>query len=359
MEKRSQVSLWIVLSTVLLSVVSVNGLAASSNWEGNMKRSAVLLILFTFVSAFIFTTMPLQAQPYPNRPIQYIIPFVPGGGGDLAARTLAEDLGRVLGTPVVPINKPGAGFTLGTDAVAKARKDGYTIGYTNGPAIIQARILNPETVPYDPDKDLEALGLHVFFPLAVAVRGDSPWKTFNELIEYAKKNPEKVSASLPGIGSASHFNLEITQSLTDVRFTAIPFKGGQSGVTQLLGGHVDIIYESFGNILPHFEAGKLRVLLTTKKIPASPGVPTLTELGYKQDLFSGWQALYAPAGIPEEVKRTLVAAAEKAIKNPESKTKLEKLGYVVDYKSPADLIKAVSEEYNAALSLALKIGLRK
>ncbi len=324
-----------------------------------MKRSMVLLVLFTFTLAFVLTAECLQAQPYPNRAIQYIIPFPAGGGGDIVGRILAEDLGRILGTPVVPINKPGAGFTLGTDQVAKSRKDGYTIGYTNAPAIVHTRVLNPDTVPYDPGKDLEALGLHVFFSLPIAVREDSPWKTFNELIEYAKKNPEKLRAGIPGIGSTSHFNLEIVQSLTGARFTAIPFKGGQSAVTQLLGGHVDMIYESFSNILPHLETGKLKLLLTTKKIPGFPGIPTITELGYKQDLLSGWQALYAPAGIPEEVKRTLVPAIEKAIKNPESKTKIEKWGYVLDYKSTAELLKLMSEEYNAALSLALRIGLRK
>ena len=324
-----------------------------------MRRFRLIAGFFTFVYALFLTAMPLQAQPYPNRPIQYIIPFPAGGGGDIVGRLVAEDFGKILGTSVVPLNKPGAGFTLGTDAIARSKKDGYTIGYTNAPAIVHARVLNPETVPYDPGKDLEPLGLHVFFPLPIAVRASSPWKTFNELIEYAKKNPGKLSVGIPGIGSTSHFNLEITQSLTGAQFTAVPFKGGQSAVTQLLGGHVDIIYESLSNIMSHFETGGLRILLTTKKMPDFPNIPTITELGYKQDLLSGWQALYAPAGISEEVKKILVPAIEKAIKNPESKAKTEKMGYIVDYKSPVELASLMVREYNTALDVAIKIGLRK
>jgi len=324
-----------------------------------MRRFTFALSLGLIFCILSVTGGSVSAQPYPNRPIQLVIPFPPGGGGDIVARLLGEELGRILKTSVVPINKPGAAFTSGTDAVVRSKKDGYTIAYTNAPAIVHTRVVNPETVPYDPDKDLEPLGLHVFFPLPVAVQETSPWKTFLELIEFAKKNPGKLRVGIPGIGSTSHFNMEITQSLTGVQFTAIPFKGGQSAVTQLLGGHVDIIYESFSNLIPHVETRKLRILLMTKRMAEFPTIPTITELGYKQDLFSGWQALYAPSGIPEEATKSLVAAIEKAVKNPELKPRIEKMGYIVDYKSPAELKKLMVDEYELALKVAVRMGLRK
>jgi tripartite-type tricarboxylate transporter receptor subunit TctC len=322
-----------------------------------MRRFIFSLSLCLILCLFVVSIG--AAQPYPNRPIQMVIPFPPGGGGDIVGRLLGEEIGKILKVNVIPMNKPGAAFTLGTDAVVRSKKDGYTIAYTNAPAIVHTRVVNPETVPYDPDKDLEPLGLHVFFSLPVAVQENSPWKTFTDLVDFAKKNPGKLRVGIPGIGSTSHLNMEITQSLAGVQFTPIPFKGGQSAVTQLLGGHVDIIYESFSNVIPHVETGKLRILLMTKKMPEFPGIPTMTELGYKQDLISGWQALYAPIGVPEEVIRALVPAIEKAVKNPELKSKVEKMGYIVDYRSPAELKKLMADEYELALKVAIRIGLRK
>jgi tripartite-type tricarboxylate transporter receptor subunit TctC len=312
--------------------------------------------LFLCVSGGI---SPLNAQPYPNRPIQLIIPLVAGSAMDVNGRLLAEELGKILGTQIVPMNKPGASLTLGTDAVAKSRKDGYTIAYTGSAAIVYTRILDPEIVPYDPMKDLEPLGLHCFTPLACAVQESSPWKNLEELIEDAKKNPGKTRVATYGQGSIDHFNLEIIQSLTGAQFTHVPFKGGQSVLTALLGGHVEVIFHAFGQVIPYVDSRKMRILLVTKKIADLPNLPTLPESGFKQDLLSAWFALYGPAGMPEEVKQVLVGAIEKAIKNHDLKLKIEKIGFIVDYKSPAELKKLMGEEYEKALAIAQKVGLRK
>jgi len=321
------------------------------------------LFVFSILSLagfFALVTPEAQAQPFPNRPIQLVVPNVPGSLMDITGRVLADEMGKILGVQVIVMNKPGAAMTLGTDAVVRSKKDGYTLVYTGSSATVFARVTNPETVPYDPAKDLEPLGLHLFFPLTVTVQEGSPWKTFGDLIEYAKKNPGKLRVSTPGQGSIDHFNLEIYQSLTNTQFTHVPFKGGESVVTALLGGHVEVTDDALSKMLPHLNAGKLRVLLITKKVPEFPHIPTLTELGYKQELFSAWFAMFAPAGIPEDVKKVLVPAVEKTIKNPESKAKIEKMGgYIVDYKSPAELKKMVEEEYEQANAIALKIGLRK
>jgi len=258
------------------------------------------------------------------------------------------------------MNKPGAAMTLGTDAVVRSKKDGYTLLYTGSSAIVYARVTNPETVPYNPDKDLEPLGLSLFLPLTVTVQESSPWKTFNDLIDYAKKNPGKLRVSTIGQGSTDHFNLELVQSLTGAQFTHVPFKGGEAVLTALLGGHVEVTNDALSKMLPHVNAGKLRILLISKKMPEFPNIPTITELGYKQDLLTAWMASFAPAGIPEEVKKVLVPAVEKAIKNPELKSTIEKMGgYLVDYKSPAELKKIMAEDYERANTIAIKLGLRK
>ncbi len=324
-----------------------------------MKQSIVVVGLFLSVLGLSLTVSTAQAQPYPNRPIQLIIPNVAGSIVDITGRALGDELGRILGTQVIALNKPGAGSVVGVEALARSKKDGYTLGATSNAATVFARILNPETIHFDPDKDLEPLGMHLIVPLAVAVQANSPWKTFNDLLDYAKKNPGKLRVDTVGIGSTAHFNLEIIRSLTGAEFTHIPYKGGESVITALLGGHLEVTFDAISKIVPHVESGKLRVLLLTNKMPAFPDIPTLTDLGYKQDLGFTWFGLHTTSGIPEEVRKVLVPAVEKAMKKPELRDRFEKMHFVTQYMSPAELKKAIAEEYERALQIADKAGLRK
>lgn len=319
------------------------------------------LFKLAFFSILLFLLIPsLHAEQYPNRPIQLIVPNVPGSIMDITGRMFAEELGKLLNTQVIVINKPGAAMIVGTEAVVRSKKDGYTLAYTGSSAIVYTRVTNPEAVPFNPEKDLEPLGLHVYIPQAIAVQESSQWKTFSELVDYAKKNPAKIRVSTIGIGSTSHFCLEIIQSLTGTQFTHVPFKGGEAVITALLGGHVEASVDAPGKFIPHVRAGKLRMLLISKKMSEYPNVPTATELGYKQDLLTAWLAVFAPSGIPEDVKRVLIPAVEKVIKNPEIKARIEKMeGYVVDYKSPEELRRLIKEEYERANEIAIKIGLKK
>jgi len=317
-------------------------------------------IVFIVCLILFFCVLTSQAEQFPNRPIQLIVPNVPGSIMDITGRMFAEELGKILGTQVIVINKPGAAMIVGTEAVVRSKKDGYTLAYTGSSAIVYTRVTNPETVPFNPEKDLEPLGLHVLIPQAIAVQENSPWKTFNELVDYVKKNPGKVRVSTIGIGSTSHFNLEIIQSLTGTQFTHVPFKGGEAVITALLGGHVEASLDAPGKFIPHVRGGKLRMLLISKKMQDYPNVPTATELGYKQDMLTAWLAVFGPSGLSEEVKKVLVSAVEKAIKNQDIKAKIEKMeGYVVDYKSPEELRKLIKEEYERANEIAIKIGLKK
>jgi len=324
-----------------------------------MKHFAFVTLLFLLGYGLIIGISVVQAQPYPNRPVQLIIPIPAGGGGDVNGRLLVEDLARIIGQQVLVVNKPGASDTLGTDALAKSKKDGYTLGYSSSAAMVFARVTNPESVPYDPVKDFDPLGLHTFFPLCVAVQAGSPWKTFNDLIDYAKKNAGKLRVSTAGVGSTANFDVEITQTLTGAEFTHVPFKGGEAVVTALLGGHVEVSYDIVGKFMPHVETGKVRILLVSRKIPFLPDVPTITDLGYKRELLSGWHGMFGPAGLPEDVKRVLIPAVERAVKNPETKAKIEKVGYAVEYKSPEEQRRLIINDYETAKAIAVKLGLSK
>jgi tripartite-type tricarboxylate transporter receptor subunit TctC len=323
-----------------------------------MKRFIFLIGFLSMVLGLTVGAATAFAQPYPNRPIQLIIPNVPGSIVDINARIFGEELGKILGVQIIPINKPGAATTLGLDIVAKSKKDGYTLAYTGNSGLVYTRILNPETVPYDPDKDLEPLGLHVIVPLAIAVRASSPWKTFNDLVDYARKNPGKLRVNTIGIGSTPHFVVEVIQSVTGVQLTHVPFKGGESVIAALLGGHVEITCDAINKFTPHVASGKMRVLLLTNKMSDFPDIPTMTELSYKAELPSIWFGMYGPSALPGEVNKVLVPAIERAVKNPELKVRIEKMQFVVHYKSPVELKKFVTEEHQRMLAIAKKVGLR-
>jgi tripartite-type tricarboxylate transporter receptor subunit TctC len=324
-----------------------------------MKRRMGVICLSISFCVLSLSAAAVHAQPFPNKPVQMIISIPAGGGGDVNARILMPEFEKALGQQIIAVNKPGASDTVGTDALAKSKKDGYTIGYTSGAAMVYSRVTSPETVPYDPVKDFEPLSSHTFYPLSVAVLASSPWKTFNDLIEYAKKNPGKLRVSTAGMGSTANFDIEITQSLTGAQFTHVPFKGGEAVTTALLGGHVEVSYDIVGKFMPHVEAGKVRLLLVSRKVPFLAQIPTITELGYKRELLSGWHALFAPAGIPADARKVLVTALEKAVKNPEAKAKVEKTGYVVEYRSPEELRKMIIDDYETAKAIAIRLGLIK
>jgi tripartite-type tricarboxylate transporter receptor subunit TctC len=178
----------------------------------------------------------LHAQGYPNQAINLVLPYAPGDTGDVAGRAMGEELAKLLKVPIVAVNRPGAGATTGTQSVVTAKKDGYTILIAPNAALISSRIMNPDTVLYDPFKDLTPLGMAFRSPLVLAVRGDAEYKNFQQLIEYSKKNPGKVRVGTFGVGSGGHFMVEIINSITGARMTMVPFKGASPAITAVPGG---------------------------------------------------------------------------------------------------------------------------
>ncbi len=301
----------------------------------------------------------LHAQGYPNQAINLVLPYAPGDAGDVAGRVMAEDLAKHLKVPIVPINRPGAGATTGTDGVVNAKKDGYTILIAPNAALISARIMNPDTVRYDPLKDLTPLGLAFRSPLVLAVRGDAEYKSFRELTEYSKKNPGKIRVGTFGVGSGGHFMVEIINSITGAGMTMVPFKGASPAITAVLGGHVEAVSPALGTITGHLKSGGLRGLTISSRFPDFPDIPTLDQLGYKQRLWGVWWAFFAPAGIPAEVSAALIPAIEKTAKNPASAAKLAALGMVQDYAPAEKLLAEIREEHKTIEEIAKKAGLIK
>jgi len=320
-----------------------------------MKKVELFLIGLILILSPLFLAASVNAQEYPNRPIQLIITLAPGDGLDVTGRAIAEQLGKILETPIVPMNKPGGGGTMGVDYVVKGKKDGYNILYSNS-SLIYTYTLNPEIVPYNPFQDLDPLCLAGSVPLLIAVQAESPWRSFPELLDYMKKNPGKVRRSSSGIGSIGHFCYEVIRMETGEGINMIPYKGAMPGFTALLGGHVEVAVPSLTIVLPHMTSGKIRVLLTSKKIPEYPDIPTLTELGYKRNMPSVWNAAFVPTGVPDSIKTILVSAFEKSIKTPDVANVMQKIGYVQDYKRGEELKKSMLEEYAIIKEISKTIG---
>ena len=309
-----------------------------------MKKMKSSAVGFAFTFCLLASLPVLDAQTFPVRPIQLVITLSPGDGLDIMGRAIGAELSKILKTPVLPVNKTGAAGAVGTDFVAKGKKDGYTILYIN-PSLIYTYAANPENIPYDPFQDLEPLCLAASVPLLIAVQTESPWKSFKELIDYIKKNPGKVRGSSSGFGSVGHFGYEVIRVETGAAISMVPYKGATPGFMALLGGHIEVAIPSLNGISPQLAAGKVRALLTSKKIPELPDVPTLRELGYKRDMPSVWNAALVPTGVPESVKKVLIAAFEMAVKSPDVIDVMQKIGYLQDYKAGADFKRSMTEEY--------------
>ena len=321
-----------------------------------MKRFIFILGFLLFINGVFVGTPILRAQPYPNHPIQLVIPGAPGDAVDIAARSAAEELAKILKIPIIPLNKPGGGSILGTEFAAKSKKDGYTLLYALSSGLIYNPAINPDSVPYDSIRDFEPLGLHVNFPTVISVRADSPWKHFSEMIDFAQKNPGKFRCGTLGVGSINHFQLEIIKSLTGVDITMVPFKGASPAVTGLLGGHVEGTFIGRPVLEPHMRSGKLKGVLLDRKVADLPDIPTLRELGYTRDLPSPWAGIYAPAGIPEEAKKILIPAIEKAINTPDLISRMQKMWFLPTYKPPAEHKQLLAEDYDNARTLIKKMG---
>jgi tripartite-type tricarboxylate transporter receptor subunit TctC len=270
---------------------------------------------------------PSHAQAaFPDKPIKVIVPQPPGGGFDFVARTLAERLGRQLGQSVVVENKPGSGTLVGTDAVAKAPPDGYTL-LTGSVSNIALNMGLYASLPYDSLRDFEPLGLAVSYSYTLMARKDLPFATLKELIAHAKANPGKLTYASAGIGSGQHVLAAALWHLAGVELTHVPYRGAQAAYQDLLGGRVDVFFDLSPTARAQVEAGHVKALAVSgaARNPMHADVPTMQESGVALDLES-WFGYFAPARTPPDVLQRLRAELARVIAAPELAEVFRKAG---------------------------------
>lgn len=321
-----------------------------------MKRFPIALAA---VIAAATASAPTFAQDFPKAQITVVLPLAPGDAADSALRAMSEDLSRQLKVAIVVSNRPGAGGAIGVQAVVAAKNDGYTLLFTqNGPLTIR-RVLEPETVTYDPLKDLTPLALTTRTPSIMVVRKDAPFNNFRELVEHARKARGSVRIGTAGAGSAGDISVQIINALTGSDLTSVPYKGAAPAVTDVLGGQVEGVVLGLGALSSHLKSGALKGIAISSRFPDLPNVPTLSELGYKQEIQGVWLAFFAPAGVPAEVTQTLMQALERSARDPAIAARLQAMGIVQDWVPAQQLAAEISKEYAAVSEIAKRMAARR
>lgn len=285
----------------------------------------------------------VMAQPYPSQPITLILPYPPGGSADFLARPMLAELQKKLGQTVIIDYKAGAGGTIATNFLARAKPDGYTILM-----VLAAHAINDTlypSLPYDTRKDFAPVSLVARLPLLLVTRPNLPVNNVSELIAYAKANPGKLSFGSAGNGNTSHLAGEMFQTATGTKMEHIPYKGSGPVVVALLGGEIDLMFDSFSTSYPHAKIGKFKPLAVAgaKRAPLLPEVPAISETlpGFVID---GWYGILAPAATPKAIVDKLSLAFKEAANTPSVKDQLNASGYVVDGSTPEAFAKTIEDD---------------
>jgi len=321
-----------------------------------VRKSASRLILAAIAGlAGALLAQPASAQPFPSKPLTLIVPWPVGGSSDLVLRSFAEAAGKQLGQTVVVENKPGASGTLGAVAMVTARPDGYLLTQT---PITVFRIPHLQKVAFDPIKDITYLIGLTGYTFGVVVRADSQWKTFKDLIDYAKANPGKVSYGSPGAGTSLHITMEEIGANSGVKFLHVPFKGVAENIQALLGGHIDVTADSTG-WAPQVDGGRARLLVTwgAERTKRWPTVPTLKDLGYGIVSDSPF-GIAGPKGMDPAVVRTLHDAFRRAMDDPNYLKTLERYDQPTKYMTGEEYTAYARRQFEMDRVMMEKLGLK-
>jgi len=297
----------------------------------------------------LLTALPLshtQAQDYPARSVKIIVPFGPGGFTDVVARILQKELAPVLGQPIIIENRPGAGSTIGTDVVAKAEPDGYTLAMVSTTHVISPHLY--KNMPYDAIKDFAPVMKLVEGPYVMVVNSSLPAKTLKEFIDYAKTRPDQIFFASSGNGSSQHLVGALFMSMAGVKLSHVPYKGSNAAMQDLIGGQVKVSFVGMPNALPNIATGKLRALAVTtkKRSPDLPDVPTMDEAGVKGYEATIWLGLLAPKNTPREIVDKLNADVVKVLANPGARKLMRSAGVDVATSTPAEFEALMQSEYD-------------
>jgi tripartite-type tricarboxylate transporter receptor subunit TctC len=320
-----------------------------------MRRLLTLAAVLVIVGA----VGPTMAQQYPTRPIEFVIPFATGGPTDIAIRVIQPQLSANLGVPVVLVNKAGAGGALGMDTVAKAKPDGYTLAATTRSTVTIVPATQPD-VAYKLS-DFAVVGSYAFDSVVVLVKSGGPFKTMEELVEHARKNPGKVTYGSAGLGTNGFFAMEMIKQAYGIDLAHVPFGGSGPVKNAILGGHVPVGAPALSAVHAVIRSGDLFPLVSTasKRLPAIPATPTIGEKGHPEASLSTWMEIYAPARTPKPIVDRLSAALEKTMTDPAVVAAVEKAGLVAEHHDPEDAQKLIERESEMVSRLAKKLNLGK
>lgn len=285
------------------------------------------------VAAF---ALAAAAQSFPVRPITMVVPFAAGGNNDVSGRIIAQEMGKGLGQPVVVENKTGAGGAIGATFVAKARPDGYTVGFlSSGPLAGNASLY--KSLPYDSLKDFVPVARTTTSPSVLVVHPSVPANTLKEFIDYLKSHPKKVNYGTSGTGSSPHLSGVLFEQMAGVEMTVVPYRGGNQVNADLLSGQIQASFSPILEVVPHIQVGKLKAIAVTsaRRSPLLPQVPAIAEMLPGYEVIT-WNGIVAPAGTPPEIVARLNAEAVKVVNAPEVKAQLLQLGLEAAPSTPAE-----------------------
>jgi tripartite-type tricarboxylate transporter receptor subunit TctC len=303
-------------------------------------------MLFALAAWALMSALPVDGAfaLYPEKIIRIVVPFAPGGGTDVIARTLAQEMAKDLGATVIIENKPGAGTIIGTQTVATSEPDGYTLLMGTF-----ANAVNPSLnskLPYDPHKDFAAVALIARSFNIVVVNSASPIKSVADLIAAAKADPSKLSYGTYGTGTSAHLAGELFKSMAKVNLTTVPYKGAAPAITDLLGGQIQVMFTTVASAASLIAGGQLRALAVTsaERSPAFADIPTVAEAGVPGYAAESWYGLYAPAKTPAEIVERLNRSAAAAVQSEAFKKLGVNEGLVMVASPPAELDRYVRGE---------------
>jgi len=321
-----------------------------------MRKISALFVLFLF--ALVFSVAVSAQEIYPSKPIKIIIPLGPGSGNDVVTRILSESLEKDLKTQIIVEYKAGGGGgVVGADFVAKSKPDGYTLGTLNNSVLTNAPAFTP--VPYDPVKDFTPIARLGSGNVLLVVNEPPPWKTLEGFLDYARKNPGKATCGTTGTASVGNLDLELLKAAARVPITHVPYKAGSGpNIAALLGGHIDSSMQLWPVLASHVRGGKLHPLASVSPLKEFPQVPTFAQKGLPSVNMEIWFGFYGPANLPKDVLARLDQAFKKALHEVGNVSKLEKIGWTVDYEGTTEVSERVKKELAVVRELVIKAGIK-
>lgn len=309
------------------------------------KRFPAALAALVLLAAATAGSVHAEGAPYPAKPVRVVVHSGAGGPPDLLIRVVVPEMARRLGQPLFVDNKPGAAGAIGIGEIARAAPDGYTIGFANATTLAINQSLYSK-LPYDAERQLAPIGLIGFVSNALVVRSRSSFRSIDDLLNYAKRNPGKLSMGSSGNGGTGHLSGELFKAKAGISMLHVPYRGSAAAVQDLAGGMVDLMFENISMVLPQIQSGQLRALAVTSKerSPLLPAVPTVMEAGLPGYEMVAWGGLVAPAGTSPDIIATLNRALNQSLDDPVVKKRLSELGTETSTGEPERLFTLARKE---------------